>query len=440
MSLIVSDPEPLAAGIGHAELSRASQWKILAGLSAIAFIAYLQRNAIGIAATPLAADLEFDKQQLGDVLASFYVGYTVGQVPAGLLVDRFGPRRSLALFALGWSLACAAFTIPHDRQWLCIVWALTGVFQSAVFAGATRAARDWLPSRRWASANGAIISSAYLGQAATLALTGVLLRSVSWQTVFLLYAVPGVVWAFLFYTWFRDTPRLAVTMPVLGRSAPAWATWRGQLHLLFSVPLAAALGQQFFRSAAFVFFGTWFPTFLREHRSFDLQQAGLMSSLPLLATVVGSSFGGWLTDRLLIVSNSRRVSRQGVAIGGLVTCGALTQVTMWIDNPYLAAVAFSLASFGFAFAGVAAFTAMMDIGGAHTGAIFSLMNACGNLGGALFSKLVGYLMAEFGDWNLIVHLVSLCYFLAAACWIGLDSSRDLFPSSAEANQAERTTS
>jgi len=61
--------------------------------------------------------MALDKQGVGDVLASFFFAYALGQMPAGWLADRFGPRRMLVAYIGLWSL-CTAFTGFVD----CSLW------------------------------------------------------------------------------------------------------------------------------------------------------------------------------------------------------------------------------------------------------------------------------------------------------------------------------
>ena len=71
----------------------------------MAAIAYLQRQLIAVVADPLQGDLQLTKTQMGSLMASFFVGYAVFQIPAGTLADRWGTRKSLSLFAMLWSVA-----------------------------------------------------------------------------------------------------------------------------------------------------------------------------------------------------------------------------------------------------------------------------------------------------------------------------------------------
>src|SRR5437763_13589946 len=64
-------------------------------------------------------------------------------------------------------------------------------------------------------------------------------------------------------------------------------------------------GKQFFYAAGMIFFASWFPTYLRETRGLALGRAGVLTSLPLLAIVVGCLVGGVVSDWIYARTGSR---------------------------------------------------------------------------------------------------------------------------------------
>src|SRR5207244_2500719 len=75
---------------------------------------------------------------------------------------------------------------------------------------------------------------------------------------------------------------------------------------LFSSPaLWCICGQQFFRAAGYMFFTSWFATYLQETRGVTIARSGFLNMLPLVAVVVAGMFGGALSDWLLKRTGSR---------------------------------------------------------------------------------------------------------------------------------------
>jgi MFS family permease len=236
-----------------------------------------------------------------------------------------------------------------------------------------------------------------------------------------------------FYLWFRNEPRehrsvtdlelQAVAGPTANRKdgaapeRPGPTPWGA---LVSSPAMGWICAQQFFRAAGYTFFTSWFATYLQETRHVSTRDAGFLNSLPLLAVVVGSMAGGFLSDRLQARTGSRRVSRQGLAVVSLLCCAGLTVLAYPIGNAWLAVLVVSGGSFFASMAGPCAYTITMDMGGKHLVAVFSLMNLAGNVGAALFPVVVPRLVAGTGSWDLVLFLFAGIFAAAAACWLFLN--------------------
>src|SRR4029453_9423533 len=94
--------------------------------------------------------------------------------------------------------------------------------------------------------------------------------------------------------------------------------------------------QQFFRAAGYIFFATWFATYLQQTRGVSVAKSGVLNSLPLLAVVLGSLGGGAMSDWLLAQTGNRRLARQYLAAGSLVCCAGLVLAAFYIRDTTLA--------------------------------------------------------------------------------------------------------
>ena len=77
----------------------------------------------------------------------------------------------------------------------------------------------------------------------------------------------------------------------------------------------------------------WFPTYLNEHRGFDLKQMGFYASLPLLAGTAGDLLGGWLSDRWAKRSGNLKMARRGVAVSGFLLAAAAILPATFTASP-----------------------------------------------------------------------------------------------------------
>jgi len=85
-----------------------TRWKILALLTLISVITYVDRVNISVAARQMMPALGLTQIEIGYVFSAFVLGYALFQVPGGWLADRFGARHLITLLVLGWSLLTGA--------------------------------------------------------------------------------------------------------------------------------------------------------------------------------------------------------------------------------------------------------------------------------------------------------------------------------------------
>jgi ACS family glucarate transporter-like MFS transporter len=314
-----------------------------------------------------------------------------------------------------------------------------GAAQAGIFSCSTSSIAQWFPGTRRAVASGALASFMSVGGAVGAILTGLLLDQISWRWLFFLFALPGVVWAAWFFLWFRDRPQdhravsageLALIRPSAphpiqdpvdeSREPTPWG-------LIFtSSAMWWICGQQFFRAAGYIFFTSWFATFLKETRGVTTAQAGILNSLPLWGVVLGSLAGGAASDWLLVHTGSRQLSRQGLAVLSQLACALFIFLAYPIENAWLAVLVISAGSFFAAMAGPCAYTVTIDMGGKHIPTVFSMMNMSGNLGAMVFPLLVPWLVRLAGNWGLVLFVFAGVYLAAGACWLPINPNRTVF--------------
>jgi sugar phosphate permease len=184
--------------------------------------------------------------------------------------------------------------------------------------------------------------------------------------------------------------------------------------------------QHFLRAAAQVFFGTWFATFLRESPDMPKDDVDLAASFPPMMLIAGSLVGGVVSDWLLHVTGSRRVSRQGLAIVNLLLCAAMFFIAALVDDVWTRVGLICAGCFFMTIGGVSGYTITMDLGGAYVATVFSTMNMFGSLGSAAFPKYVGWLVDRTGNWDHVFYSIVVIYLAAAACWAFINPNGSLF--------------
>jgi predicted MFS family arabinose efflux permease len=148
------------------------------------FLSYLFRAVNAVVGPNLAADLGLSAAELGLLTAAYLLAFALFQLPLGVLLDRFGPRRVQAAL-----LACAAagsllFALGQDILTLTFARALIGLGFAGGLMSGFKAVVLWVPEPRHALANAAIMSFGALGILVATVPTELAVQAVGWRAVF----------------------------------------------------------------------------------------------------------------------------------------------------------------------------------------------------------------------------------------------------------------
>jgi ACS family D-galactonate transporter-like MFS transporter len=123
----------LRASAGGTAGPSAPKWMLLGFLTTAMFFCYVHRGTLAIAAPFMMRDLGLNKASMGVLLSAFFWSYSLVQVPAGWLVDRYGVGRTYAVGFFVWTLAVALTSIPSTIVLLIALRMLLGIGQGVRF-------------------------------------------------------------------------------------------------------------------------------------------------------------------------------------------------------------------------------------------------------------------------------------------------------------------
>jgi MFS transporter, ACS family, glucarate transporter len=420
----------MSATPGAPRATSARQWVIFYAVT-LAVITYVDRVCISKSAEFIMRDLNLTKVQMGYAFTAFGWAYALFEIPGGWLGDKIGPRKVLMRVVMMWSL----FTIATGWAWglvslVCFRF-LFGVGEAGCFPNLTKAFTLWLPVQERVRAQGIMWLSARWGGAFTPLLVAWMLSFMEWRYTFLTFGMLGIVWAWFFYSWFRDNPKdhpsvNAAELAHIGDSgngvdAHANVPWA---KLLASPTVWMLWGQYFCMSYGWYFYVTWFPTYLKEEKTFaDMTdwQRSLMACVPLFFGGLGSIFCGLVSGPIARSSLGLAKTRRLMGFLGLAGAGVLLLGSTFLHNPFLAVLAIGMASFCNDLAMPGGWGACMDVGGKHTGSLSGSMNMMGNAGGAVAPMAVPLILAATNNnWSINFYVFAAVYGLGALCWVFID--------------------
>jgi len=182
-------------------------------LFVISTIAYIDRVNISYAALTMNAALGFDPRVFGIGAGIFFAGYFLFEIPGALVAERYGPRLWLARIMISWGLVSGLMAFMTTATQFYALRFLLGAAEASLYPViyASCIPRFFPPAER-ARAIAVLLTSLQLSGVIGAPLAG-WLTTVSfaglagWQVLFLIEAVPAVVFGFVVAFWMADSPR-----------------------------------------------------------------------------------------------------------------------------------------------------------------------------------------------------------------------------------------
>jgi sugar phosphate permease len=414
------------------------RYALLSFLCIITVIAYIQRSAFNGATKTIESDLAIDSSDIGLVMGGWYLAYAVFQIPSGWVADQIGSKRALLLFATSWSILTGLVGLALGLPGLLLIWGFMGAAQAGIFPCCTKAIGATFPRTQQAFASGMLACCMSLGAALAPAITAEMLGPLSWQQIFALYAIPGVVWAWAF-ALLVPSPEGSTTQaepkggdhddwhalptPNAAESAAKPVQWS---KLVTDPQMLILCLQQFLRAGPMVLFFTWFARVLQETRGLSESTAGGLASWPPLVGAFGGVLGGIISDWLLKRTENARLARQGMTFAALVIGATVSLAAFFVSDPFIAVSLMSVGAFCGMAGGVSGYSIAISYGGKRVATVFAMMNMSGNIGAALFPIVVGKIVKLTGNWNYALLLFAAMFAAGAVCWAVLNPKGTLF--------------
>ncbi|MDP6889785.1 MAG: MFS transporter [Phycisphaerales bacterium] len=362
------------------------------------------QNSIGAMQRNMEADLSLSTVQITVVSASFLFVYAAVQIPAGLLLDRFRPRRLLPPMALG--VAASAWMLSGaDGFWSAVLArSLMGAFAAFAFPGAGLVSRRRLPLSQFALAMG-LVDMAF-GAGGLLGDAGVdaLLRVQSWRAIMVDFALAGALVALVCWLFIGSTSSR-------GESATGEACKKTLLQsfreviAVRQVRLACVVASALM--AMLFGFGTLWDVPLQQAYGYNHTEAVWLNSWLFIGVTITPPIVGWAADRWRI---RRPILFGGQALALVAIVGILgisTEVPFWFAAGNLALLGVGI--------GVTVLTfpiACDAVEPSNAGAAIGLVNASGLFAAAVFQILPGILLTAFDSHSLATMRVVFGVFVA----------------------------
>jgi ACS family hexuronate transporter-like MFS transporter len=399
--------EPSAAPPGAPAERTAWKWWVCTLLLLATTLNYMDRQALAQTSKRISTDFGLNDFQYSYLIAAFNIGFGIGALFIGYLIDRGNLRWIYAVLVLGWSLAGFATGFATGFVFLLACRLVLGMFEAGNWpCGIMTVKRVMRPEER-ALGNGMFQSGTALG-AIIIPLVVYACFKFSdpddlraWQLPFRIIGAAGVLWVLLWLLTVR--PERIATLPApapterLGGSY--WDLWRDRRFYVMTFVIVAV-------NVPWRSFGEWLPKFLQNSKGYSETEAQLFSSAYFFAADVGSIASGLLVLRLArggrSVFSSRMVS--------FFICASLTTLSVAVvllPPGTLLFVALLLIAFGALGSFSSYFAFSQEVSAKHQGKVTGTLGLINSGCMALLGLAQGWLIRETGSYTIALGLTGL---------------------------------
>ena len=314
------------------------------------FISYFFRNVNAIIEADLVGDLGFSAASLGLLTSVYFISFASFQLPLGLLLDRFGPRRTESVLLIFAALGALIFSMAESLSGLILGRLLIGFGVSACLMASFKAYVLWFPPDRLPLMNGLQMVAGGLGAMSATVPLRTALEFTDWRGVFLILS--GLTLFSALVLWLVYPEKEGSAGPV-----PMKKQLEGLKTVLTSRPfLAIAPLVMFSQSAQMAIQGLWAKPWLRDVAGLDEAECANHLMWMMAAMMAGFFLLGLLSERLY---QARKISPVTVGVSAMAVFIVL-QLLMalgWTAQPMLLMTAFSF----FATAGILPYAGLSQI-------------------------------------------------------------------------------
>jgi sugar phosphate permease len=380
------------------------RWRIAFLLAFGVLVNFFDRINLSVSRDALHDSFGLSLVAFGYLSSAFSWTYALMQMPAGVLLDRWGVRRVGRVSAFLWSVSSFAAAVAPGLNWFFAARLLLGVSESPTFPANAKALGYWFTREERGLATAITDAAAKFSTAIGVPLIGLLLLYFGWRWSFAATGFISFLYFALFYLVYRnpsedkDLSAQELAFVLQGGTQPedqVRAQSGSSLGYLLTQRkvYGLALGWGAYNYTFFLLL-TWLPSYLSVSLHVDLFHSIFYTSVPwLFATFTDLLVGGWLVDALIKRGyDAHRVRQTAIVAGmsfGLAIFGAARAHT-----PAVALFWISLALGGLAAAAPVAWTIPSLIAPRESvGTLAGMVNLCGQLAAISAPIITGYIVS-----------------------------------------------
>lgn len=405
---------------------------------------YLDRVNVGFAKLQMLDALKFSETIYGLGAGIFFIGYVLCGLPSNLALNRFGPRRWIAVMMIAWGTLSTCLLFVTTPMEFYVLRLFTGAAEAGFFPGVVLYLSRWFPADRRGRIMALFMSAIPVSGLLGGPFSGWILDHFAagqhglagWQWMFLIQGLPTVVLGILAVfllsdgyqkaAWLSDSERQLIARDLAADAASKPSTTGDSVWAVLTNPLIWTFGFVYFCIQSGVYaINFWLPSIIKNLGFDSPLLIGWLSSIPYLLAGVFMILVGRSAD----LRNERRWHLVVPMLMGAI--GLLIAVN-FASNPTVAILGLSIATMG-ALTGLPMFwpmpTALLSASAAVAG--LAIINSVGQMAGFLSPYLVGFIKDQTGSTDAALY--SLAGVIVLGSLVALRVSRAGALNAARAN-------
>ena len=374
-----------------------------------AFINYIDRGNLSVAAPLLTKDFGLSAAQLGLLFSSFFWTYATFQIISGWLADNFNVSWILALGFLLWSGATATTGLITSLPVLFIMRMILGAAESTAYPCFSKIFARHFPEQHRGFANALIASATSGGSAFGLLGGGMLMARIGWRPFFIGFGSLSLLWLI---PWLHWMPRGTVIGSAENRPAAP-----GFIDLLQRKSVLGTCAGLFCHNYVSYFLVTWLPFYLVQERHFSMNAMAQLGGGVYLTAGVSAALSGWISDCWIAAGQTPTIVRKTFVAAGLISCGVFLVVCVMTGKSsnivflLLASVAFGLPN-----SNIWPITQTLA-GPDEVGKWTGLQSCIGNMAGVVAPAVTGLIVDRTGHFLLAFIVTATVALLGSGIWL-----------------------
>ncbi|XP_068633483.1 putative inorganic phosphate cotransporter [Battus philenor] len=368
---------------------------------------------------------EWDKNIQGLILSSFFWGYTIMQIPAGILAKRYGGKPVLLVALLANGIMCALLpTLALLGGWkiVCACRVVMGLTQACLFPATHTLLGRWLPAHERTTFTAVVYGGTQIGTIIAMPMSGLLAdTAIGWKLIF--YSVSALMFTTsgFWYFFSASTPKehrlmteeereyIERGLHTSGGKAPK-TPWR---CILKSKGLWAAAIAQVGNACSYVLFFVDMPTYLEKGLNISLKNSASLSALPYAGMWVGNIVSALVSEKMfnggiLPVGTCRKLFNSIAFFGMAIGLAGLSFIGEGHQNLAVVTLIITLTVSGFSASGF--LMSILDMSPNFAGVMLSLTNFTANIGSIATPLVTSFILqndpTDLSRWRTVFLIVS----------------------------------